>query len=337
MDIYQIGDYNAAQVDVPAQSPFLPGTNAQFAWDSTSLGALKECPRKYYYQIINGYRSRSDAVPLTFGTHFHKGMEYYHMERARGSDHDEGLRFMIWHSLQDTWEYDMEPLYGSDGAVIGQSPIAGSGKPWDSGDSNRSRETLIRTLIWYFEQFGDSDPAKVVTLKNGKPATELSFRLNIDSDLVLCGHLDQVVTYQDQLFVMDHKTTKTTISSYYFDQYSPDNQMTLYTLAGSIITENPIRGVIIDAAQIAVNWSRFERGMVYRTQDQLEEWLNDTKIWIAQAHLFSERNYWPQNDKSCHKFGGCPFRGICSSDPRVREPFIKQNFTVRKWNPLEVR
>jgi hypothetical protein len=33
----------------PAVSPFLPGTKIQFAWDSTSLGMLKTCPRLYQY------------------------------------------------------------------------------------------------------------------------------------------------------------------------------------------------------------------------------------------------------------------------------------------------
>ena len=43
--------------------------------------------------------------------------------------------------------------------------------------------------------------------------------------------MDRVVSFNDQLFVMDHKTTTTTPSQYYFNQYEPHNQMTLYTMA----------------------------------------------------------------------------------------------------------
>jgi hypothetical protein len=193
-------------------------------------------------------------------------------------------------------------------------------------------------VVWYLLQFGPNDPTKTVILSNGKPAVELSFRLQVDEDLILCGHLDRVVEFQGQNYVMDRKTSSSTISSYYFKQYSPDNQMSLYTFAGGIIYENPIRGVIIDAVQIAVGFSRFERGMVYRTEMQTAEWLEDAKSWVAQAHYFADKNSWPMNDKSCHDYGGCPFRDICSSDPRVRETFIAQNFTDKEpWNPLRVR
>ena len=35
-----------------ATSPYLPGTQVQWALDSTSLGALKTCPR-YYLSLIH--------------------------------------------------------------------------------------------------------------------------------------------------------------------------------------------------------------------------------------------------------------------------------------------
>lgn len=300
-------------------SPFHPGTFVQYAWDSTSLGWLKECPRKYQYHMIQGLRSKGESVHLTFGDLYHKGLEWYDQHRAQGQDHESATFEVVSTLLHRTWDYERDPP-----------------GPWETGHQ-KNRETLIRSVIWYLEQFGENDPATTITLANGKAAVELSFKLQVDEDLVLCGHLDRVVEFQGQWFVMDRKTSTSTISSYYFDQYSPDNQMSLYTLAGSVITGNPIRGVIIDAVQIAVGFSRFERGMVYRTPDQSEEWLADTKVWIRQAQLFAEANHWPMNDKSCHKFGGCPFRSICSSDARVRETFLKQNFYQKEWNPLVPR
>jgi len=299
-----------------SQSPFHTGTQIQYAWDSTSLGWLKECPRKYYYHMIEGWRGRGESVHLTFGIHYHTAIEHYEQFRAEGTDHEGALVAVVSEMLVDTWI---------------------DGKPWDSGHHLKTRETLVRSVIWYLEQFGDDDPAKTVILSNGKAAVELSFRLQVDDELILCGHLDRVVSFADQNYVLDHKTSTSTISSYYFDQYSPDNQMTLYTLAAGIIYQNPVRGVIIDAVQIAVGFSRFERGMVYRTEAQLEEWLADTKVWTAQAQIFAERKQWPQNDKSCHKYGGCSFRSICSVDARVRQNFLESHFHREPWNPLKVR
>ena len=67
---------------------------------------------------------------------------------------------------------------------------------------------------------------------------------------LLCGHLDRVVDYNDSIFVMDHKTTTTTLSSYYMDQWSPSNQMTLYTIAGQTVLKATVKGVIIDGVQV---------------------------------------------------------------------------------------
>jgi len=310
-------------------SPFHPGTNIQYAWDSTSLGWLKECPRKYFYHMIEGWRGKGESVHLTFGIHYHKALEDYDKYRASANlTHQEALENTVSDLLEATWIYD-EPDPGH--------PNHQSGRPWDSGHNLKTRENLVRSVIWYLEQFGDNDPATTVQLHDRTPAVELSFRFPVDDDLVLCGHLDRVVEYQGQNYVMDRKTSTSTISSYYFDQYSPDNQMSLYTLAGSIIYRNPVRGVIIDAVQIAVGFSRFERGMVYRTEGQSEEWLSDTKIWVAQAQVYADKNHWPQNDKSCHKYGGCPFRGICATDARVRTNFLESHFIKHPWNPLEVR
>ena len=85
---------------------------------------------------------------------------------------------------------------------------------------------------------------------------------------LLCGHLDRVVNYFDDLFVMDRKTSTSTLSSYFFQQFDPNNQMSLYSLAGQVVLNSPVKGVIIDAAQVLMDSSRFVRHITYRTPDQ---------------------------------------------------------------------
>jgi len=297
-----------------AVSPFLPQTKIQFAWDSTSLGWYKTCPRLYYYSMILGYRSRSTSVHLDFGIWYHSALELYDKITFQGVGHEEALRKVVRKTLQDTFG-------------------------WES-DHVKNRFTLIRSIIWYLDEFA-ADPAQTHRLASGEPAVELSFRLPISHDLWLSGHLDRVVNYAGDAFVMDRKTTTTTPSAYYFDQYTPDNQMSLYTLAAQIVYKAPVKGVIIDAAQIAVGFTRFERGFAYRTEAMLEDWLEETKMWVAQAQSAAanpvERSF-PMNDKACSMYGGCTFRRICSKDPRVRQTFLDSEFTKdNPWNPLSVR
>lgn len=305
-----------------APSPFLEGTKLQFAWDSTSLGYLKECPRKYYYTIIEGWRGRGESVHLRFGGEYHAGLELYDRLRAEGHRHDDALLEVVSSALYRTWDY------GDDG--IG-------GRPWAPDHNLKTRPNLIRSIVWYLDAYGQADPAQTVILQNGKPAVELSFRFQFTDTYLLSGHLDRLVTFQGESYVMDRKTTTYTITPRFFEGFNPDNQMSLYTFAGQVIYDLPVKGVIIDAAQIAVGFTRFERGFTYRTPEQIKEWHRDTLMHIELAEKYAGEDYWPMNDKSCNNYGGCPFRSICAKDPGVRDRFLESNFVRNPWNPLQVR
>lgn len=311
-------------------SPFVDGTRAQFAWDSTSLGWLKECPRKYQYHMLEGWRSRGESIHLEFGILYHEALDEYEKLRALEIDHNSAVHSVVRNLLSKTWR-DGKPWRGAKDL------------PADDKASLKSRENLVRTVVWYLDKFRD-DPAKTkVSPISLRPMVELHFQFELDFNFnlsnpyVLCGYLDRVVEFQEQSFVMDRKTTTTTLSSYYFEQYDPDNQMSLYTVASQVAFHTPVKGVIVDAAQIAVGFSRFVRSFVFKTPDQIDEWMKDLKIWLRQAERYAEANYWPQNDKSCHKFGGCAFREICSKSPSVRDKFLESDFERRPWNPLVPR
>ena len=310
-------------------SPFLPGTNIQFAFDSTSLGYLKTCPRLYQYHMIEGYQTKEESVHLRFGIEYHHALQDYDLSLSAGIKHDDAVHDVVRELLLRTGDFDPD-------------------------HKTKTRENLVRTVIWYLDQY-KHDKAETLIL-NGKPAVELSFRFELDygpttaqtQPYLLCGHLDRVVDFLGEPYVMDHKTAAGAPSSWYFTQYEPDNQMSLYALAGKVILNSPVKGVIIDAAQIKEDESIFGRGFTFRTSDQLDEWLRDLRFWLALAEQYALANYWPQNDKACNNYRsaasehkGCPFRDICSKNPSVRETFLQGNFIKQppeaRWNPLLTR
>lgn len=598
-------------------SCFIEGTNFQFAWDSTSLGWLKECDRKYYYYMICGYRKASamfvaeDALHLDFGITYHRAKELYYKRRAAGDSHDDALDFVVDFCLKATWV-----------TAVGPDGVAVSG-PWVSPHPKKTRDSLLRTVIWNLDMYKD-DTSETVILSSGAPAVELSFKFELDhmrklddKPYLLCGHMDRLGTFGDDKFVFDYKTTGSSIGSYFFEQYNPDNQMcqpagtlvltdrgqipieqvvagdkvpvqnrkyhgklhsmevldvanrgysgklfriatkfsehlvttnhrcvvrlrenvkhleavylmrkgnqyrigqtslrtkrdfknglsqrcrlepadamwllavtedreeawaieqlmslnfelptftfsnksnrnfsatkqsvldwvwgqvgdntskaekllrsldqslehpiyvahsdefnelsfdskcfvracnlqhdlfevlvlvdgnlewtpatitstdfsgvvyslevakddgtcnkgmyiangiltgnSIYTLAARVIYNVPVAGVIVEAAQILVGTSDFNRGFSLRTEAQLDEFLEDTMYWFDRAERNVMSNYWPINDKSCHHYGGCAFRQICNKDPAVRDKFLESDYTVRPWNPLEPR
>jgi hypothetical protein len=334
-----------------ANSPFLHGTNIQFATDSTSLGYLKTCPRLYEYTILEGWRSRGESVHLKFGQLYHSGLETYDKLRAQGYEHEIALHEVTQWAMEATWERSVD-MTGPEPDSLHHEPTSG---PWVSDHHSKNRETLIRSIIWYLDEFRN-DPAATLILANGKPAVELSFRMEMEwgpeagydekpqklpvkqtQPYLLCGHLDRVVEFGGQRYVLDRKTTGSSPTPHYFDGFAPDNQMSIYTLAARVQFSTPVAGVIIDAAQVAVGFTRFQRGFTYRTEAQLEEWLADFRFWTAQAEGFAEASHWPMNDRSCGMYGGCTFRKICSKSPEVRERFLESDFERRPWNPLQSR
>src|SRR5258705_1564099 len=183
-----------AQADV--QSPFLPGTNIQFAWDSTCLGYLKQCPRLYQYTIIDGWSPKEDSVHLRFGSEYHQAIQEYDIERANDVAHEDAIRVAVRNLLIRTGDW-----------LVDETTKAGNYK---------NRYTLLQLCVDYFDFFAN-DPASTFILENGKPAVELSFKFELDwgpkvafiehtnpnpehefireqtQQHILCGHLDRVV------------------------------------------------------------------------------------------------------------------------------------------------
>lgn len=299
----------------------------QFAWDSTTISAYEKCPRYYQLTYYEGWRPNFPSVHLVFGGHYATALEKYFKHVADGMTEEEALRAVVRQALIDTWEYE----YDEEG-----NPIPDSGQPWDSMDDKKSRDTLIRSIVWYFSHFED-DPAPTIILPDGKPAVEYSFALPVDNDVVFCGHIDRLVDYQGT-YVMDQKTSGATITPRYFQQYTPDIQMSMYTWAGKIIFDTPVKGVIIDAAQIAVGFTRFERGFVPRTQPVLEEWYDNTMATIEDAKKATVNQEFRMNRQSCGNYGGCVYRNICGRIPQHRPNLLAADFHKdKRWDPLERR
>jgi hypothetical protein len=294
---------------------------------------------------------KDESIHLRFGSEFHSAIQDYENSRAKGQPFDEAMRYAVWQLLIRIKDWDPDPTL--------------------KAFAHKNKDQLVHLVVCYLDEYRN-DPYKTLMLENGLPAVELSFRFQLDfgptqqhnhyyddgtkmnliedyGDLkvgnqpyLLCGHLDRVVTFQDDIYVLDHKTTVATPTDYYFAQYSPNNQMTLYTFAGKVILDTVIAGVIVEAAQVT-NESpmKFVRRPTYRSDEVIDEWLDDLEYHLANAESFAQANYWPMNDTACGNYGGCKFREVCSRPAAVRERFLKSDFIqlppAERWNPLKSR
>lgn len=304
----------------PVQLPFYPDTHYQFAWNSSALGALKTCARYYQYRYIIGWQPRGSGLHIRFGSLYHAALEQYDRLCLSGANSDDALATVVHDLLHATWDNRLDDGTG--------------GAPWDTGDTKKNRETLVRSVIWYVEHY-NPDPAKTLVLTDGTPALELEFKVELPFDTITgepylyTGHIDRMVEYGEDKFVTDRKTTGSTISSYYFDKFNPDNQMSGYIFAARIMFDVPVAGVIIDAAQIAVGFTTFQRGITARSEGQLQEWLVDCQTYFEAANRYADAEYYPMNDKACHM---CEFRRVCQADPAMRDNFLRTDFEIDMYS-----
>lgn len=291
-----------------------------FAWDSTSIGLFKTCPRKFYYSVVMGYEPATMAPPLAFG--------------------------IALHSVMDTWHKLLAANIDKQTAFIRVTRLAGLlGEQLPIGDNTRTKETLVRTTVWFLDQFWD-DHLITVKLPSGKAATELHFELPfmeyLGINTFICGHIDRLATWQGKAFVADLKTTKYQLDSRFFEGFKPSTQMSLYITACHLIANKyqelpPAHGVIIDGVQLGVNFSRFGRQVIPYSLEEVNEYIENLQYWIRQAMDACKNNHFPANEESCNKYSGCHFRDICSKPAARRDTFLNGTFKQRTWDPLKPR
>ena len=330
-------------------SPFVEGTKIQFAWDSTSLTVAMACPQRYKYEIIDGWEPRNPnvAIALAFGILIHTGIETYHKLRATGSSFDDAVVGSLRAVMsKDDFRRPGQPLWDAipvEADIIEMKAADAADDEADGIDLRnskiRTRYHLFRALVWYFDNYSH-DALKVISLADGTAAVEHSFRVPVGealsdgTPLMLSGHLDKVVEFNDQLYISDVKTTKS-ITMQWRQSFDLSHQMTGYTLGGKIGLKKPVQGAFIDGICLQVGGVQFNRFVTVRSESQLREYVRLLKYTADQAEMWFQNNYYPQNTAACMF---CQYKEVCRQPPEFRAGTLRTHFKqAPAWNPLAVR
>jgi hypothetical protein len=324
-EILNEGDENDHKL-IPLGNPYHNDENSsmkdgiQFAWDNTSLGWFKTCPRKYHFHMIQGWTYKVMPPPLAFGIYIHRLFQTWHQLLASDMDKTECLLRCV--------------------------KLAGLlGEKLPKGDTARQKEQLVRAFVWYVEQFWD-DPAKTVILSDGTPAVEYSFTLPFfehnGEQVFLCGHIDRYAEWQGKVMACDYKSTKYGLDRRFFDKFKPNGQFATYASVSHIIAAEThdlpsADGLMLDAVQLGVNFNRYQRQVIPFSLEEVDEHIKGMTFWITRAREASEEGYFPANEESCGNYGGCEFREICSKAPARRQDYLRGHFVKKVWDPLRSR
>jgi len=242
--------------------------------------------------------------------------------------------------------------------------ISRSWTPWNPDNIKKNRRTLVRALVWTLDEFANSH-IQPYSNPDGSAATEVDFAVplpieNPDGEpYLLTGIIDSFaqVGGPDQIMPRERKTTNATLGKGFFGRYEFDIQVDVYSLAMQIMAAEEITpGIILEAVQTGVTFSRARRQIITPSNDQLAEFVETLRYWIGQAEGFAREaalqgpepsagvaHPWPMNRANCNSYrkediedkmysslvhGGCPYRELCTKDRSVRSRYEAGSYEV---------
>ena len=281
----------------------------QIVWDASSLSTFLACPRMYKFTNLTGYKLKMYAPVTGFGSAVHDGFEILDRYKFENKTKDKAVLKATAHIIKE---------YGEG---LNQSE-----------DKARNLEAALRVIVWRAEEFWE-DNLKIATMPSGAPCLEQRFEVPFgEQGHRLSGRIDKIVEMDNRLYLCDTKTTKATLTDFYFRNFEPNNQIYAYIWAARHMLGLNIAGFIVDAVQTAVNFCRFNRNIFNVSDSSIKEWYHDCQYSVSLADAYSTNQYYPANFTSCGNYGGCKFRGVCSEQPDHREAILKEDF-IREPHP----
>ena len=291
-------------------------------YDNTKLSAYKDCPRKFQLRHRLHWRSKGISLPLTFGLAWHEAMsvvwKFYHKVPLRELP-DYALAKFI-----ETWE--------------------AQGLSSQLGVEDIERMTPRTPSVAHEMLHGYLEARKPMLEQAELLADEQPFAVPLpETEVWYVGRLDKIVRFSGQLLVLEHKTTTEYkkdggFKTAYVEGWFSDSQVKGYQFGGALFFPG-LKQVWVDSALVHKTAHNFFRFIpVEHSAPLLQEWIEDTREWVARIQRDIRRGYFPKNENSCMgKFGACPFLDICrtTAEPQaLTEP--PPGYIKEEWTPFDV-
>jgi len=189
--------------------------------------------------------------------------------------------------------------------------------PKDIGDDRRTKEHASVILTEYTKRY-TSEP---YTIKQ----SEVEFAIDMSNGRTYSGRIDQIVEWNGQMYVKDHKTTSQLGLSFY-RSFRPSVQMDGYCYACRELCGS-CSGVIINGISVAANpKERFGRDISSRTAQELDRFKEQFGKWCEQIEISVLKKDFFSNYTSCSHWGQCNYLELCiyGEDERTLELKFKK-------------
>lgn len=255
----------------------------------SALQLFHACPRKFQLNKLRAEAKTNDVQSLTFA--FGHAVGYGIAELVRRRD----LKDILWEMFL-AWDVDY---------------LAENDKQKKSFPHAVQALEIFKAAMdeGYLEGY------EVATYK-GKPAIELSFRVDFPEGFTYRGYMDVAMRHESgEIVVLENKTSSSTWVNHYM--YKNSAQAVGYSVVLDEIEPNFAAYEVLYNVYLT-KLERYEKFPFPKTYTMRALWLRDIlwDIYQIKELVHAEGNYgiWPMRGESCYSFGQvCEFMDVCQT------------------------
>lgn len=293
--------------------------------DSHAIKILKQCPRKYFYEIVLGFVSTEKEVVFTWGSAYHKFREV--LEKTYGVGPDAP-------AVYDP-DRAMDAMVAATNAGLKFWRKHGQDQEVGSKFAFMTTERLVLSFKKAFVHWTIEKQRGAIEVI----AVEQAFNVALRDGSRTSGRFDQLVRWNGGLWDRDFKTT-TKDASFYARQLAPNDQFTRYPLGMSKLAGEPIQGVLVELLYNANPTKTDTKGPTIieltttRTESELEQFEKEAAVINRTLEVYRETDTWPMHETAC---SFCQFHSVCQRGSEAAQMAqLEQHFTVRPWDNTKI-
>lgn len=286
--------------------------------DHTSMDVFKECPTRYFFKIVLGFKAQSSQIYFNWGSAYHKFREVLEVEYRNSGEMDSaftkasnaGIR--LWKEKQ------------------GRDPEVGTRFEFMTG------ARLLKSFgVAYQHWKREKERGEIEVI-----ATEQIFNVALEDGSRTSGRADQIIRVRGKLWGRDFKTSSQD-GEFFERTLEPNDQFTRYTFAEGVLHGEPVQGqyveVLFNKKDHKTSRGQSDCGpsirtyLAARTWDQVKQWERDTIMWNTFIETCRAVDVWPMNETAC-RF--CEFHQVCKLPDEGAQIYTLQgkDYVKEEWD-----
>ncbi len=316
--------------------------------DNTWLERLQTCSRAHQYENLNKRKGAAENAALNFGSGQHLAWDWRYSTLGNQAvdpvDEEKQVDILTKFYIDNPPPLDDFRNLGHAIECQRQYNRRYQTEPFDilADEENKPMVEKPFALHLYTHKLKASD----VIINAGELLGDLD-----EIPIIYTGKIDLVLKWDEQTWVMDHKTASQ-LGDYFFQDKFASSQLPGYCWAIEQTTNLKPVGYAINAlrskappaklstasaSQINAWWDEsLARDRQYLKTGQLDEWKNNAIELVERFFYHYSRGYMPMETSWCFgRYGRCQFRGVCDLPEHSRGVELEStNYINNTWSPL---